>query len=87
MPRQPARSRVFRFPPAIHPRELPVCRQLRRNHRSASLRRSYVFGEPTLVQNVARRNRKTFRTCAETVDDETSLWKPEENSLEFWHEK
>ena len=46
----------------------------------ASPRRSYVFGEPTVRQIVARRNRKTFRPCAETVDDRTSLWKPEENS-------
>ena len=80
MPGQPVRTHArFRFPPAIHPRELPVCRQLRRYHRSASLRRSHVFGEPTVRQIVAGRNRKTFPACAETVEDKSSLWKPEEN--------
>jgi len=68
----------FQFPPAIHPRESPVCRWLGRKHRSASLGRSHVFGDSTLRHNFASRNRKTFRACAETVDDQTSLWKPEE---------
>ena len=45
----------------------------------ASFEICHVFAELTLVQNVASRNRKTFRRCAETVDGETSLWKPEEN--------
>jgi hypothetical protein len=45
----------------------------------SKLESSHVFGEPTLRQNVASRNRKTFQSCAETVDDETSLWKAEEN--------
>jgi len=37
------------------------------------------FAEPTLIQIVAPGNTKTFLACEETVDDETSLWKPEEN--------
>src|SRR5208283_1470758 len=41
-------------------------------------RASHVCAEPTLRQNIASRNRKTFSPCAETVDDETSLWKAEE---------
>jgi hypothetical protein len=45
----------------------------------SKLESSHVFDEPTLRQNVASRNRKTFHSCAETVDDETSLWKAEEN--------
>jgi hypothetical protein len=45
--------------------------------------RFHVFGEPTVRHIVASRNRKTFRPCAETVDDETSLWTTEENTLEF----
>jgi hypothetical protein len=73
----------FQFPPAIHPRESPVCRWLRRKHRSASLGRSHVFGDSTLRHNDASRNRKTFRACAETVDDQTSLWKPEEKYAEL----
>ena len=84
MPGQPARTRArFRFPPAIHPRELPVCHRLRRNRHSASLENYHVFAEPTLRQNVATRNRKRFPPCAETVDDRTSLWKPEENRAEI----
>jgi hypothetical protein len=34
--------------------------------------------EPTLGQIAASRNRKTFPSCAETVDDATCLWKAEE---------
>jgi len=37
------------------------------------------FAEPTLRHFVAPRNTKNFPPCAETVDDETSLWKTEEN--------
>ena len=79
MPGQPVRAHArFQFPPAIHPRELPaatgfaaiIIRQAVRFH---------VFAAPTLGQNVASRNRKTVNPCAETVDDETCLWKPEEN--------
>jgi hypothetical protein len=47
-------------------------------HHSASRENYHVFAEPTLKQNVAPRNRKTFRSCEQTVDDETCLWKPEE---------
>jgi hypothetical protein len=47
-------------------------------HHSASRENYHVFAEPTLKQNVATRNRKTFRSCEQTVDDETCLWKPEE---------
>ncbi len=80
MPGQPACARAL----PIFPRQFTL--ENRRSAASlaaiivASLRRSYVFGEPTVRQIVARRNRKTFRPCAETVDDRTSLWKPEENS-------
>jgi hypothetical protein len=44
----------------------------------ASVENCHVFAEPTLGQKVAPRNRKTFPPCAEAVEDETSLWKPEE---------
>jgi len=68
MPGQPVRAHArFQFSHRLH-----------RNHPSESLENYHVFAEPTLRQNVASRNRKTFRPCAETVDDETSLWKPEE---------
>ena len=69
----------FQFPPAIHPREFPPATSVTANRRSASFEICHVFAEPTLRQNVATRNGKTFRPCAEAVDDETSLWKTEEN--------
>jgi len=74
-----ALARVSEFPLAIHPRELPVCHRRHRNHQSASFENCHVFAESTLFRNVAARNRKTILRCAETVDDETSLWKLEEN--------
>ena len=73
-----ALARVSEFPPATHPRELPVCHRRHRNHQSASVENCHVFAEPTLIRNVATRNRKTFPACAEAVDDRTSLWKAEE---------
>ena len=52
------------------------------NHRSTSLKRSHVFAEPTLRQDVASRNTKTFQSCAEAVEDDSCLWKAEENAGE-----
>jgi hypothetical protein len=74
-----ALARVSEFPLAIHPRELPVCHRRHRNHQSASFENCHVFAEPTVFLNAAARNRKTILRCAEAVDDETSLWKLEEN--------
>jgi hypothetical protein len=68
----------FRFPPAIHPRELPVCRQLAANPSFQHARRSNVFGEPTLTHKVAPSNKKTLTPCEQTVEDGTSLWNAEE---------
>ena len=79
MPGQPVRARAhFQFPPAIHPRELPAATSVTAIIHSASFEICHVFAEPTLRQNVATRNRKTPPSCAETVDDRTSLWKAEE---------
>src|SRR5271170_774237 len=79
MPGQPVRARArFQFPPAIHPRELPAAAGVTAIVIRQALRFPRI-AEPTLRQNVATRNRKTFPACAETVDDETCLWKPEEN--------
>ena len=72
-------SRAFPISPGNSPSRITGLPPVRRNHRSASLRRSHVFGEPTLRQIVGSRNRKAFRACAEAVDDETSLWRAEEN--------
>jgi hypothetical protein len=79
MPGQPVRAHArFQFSPGNSPSRIASLPPAPRNHHSASLENYHVFAEPTLGQNVATRNRKTFRPCAETVDDETSLWKPEE---------
>jgi hypothetical protein len=79
MPGQPIRARArFQFPPAIHPRELPAATGVTAIIIRQALRIPR-FAEPTLSQNVATRNRKTFPPCAEAVDGKTSLWKPEEN--------
>jgi hypothetical protein len=43
------------------------------------LRKSHVFAELTFSQIVIPRNTKTPWHCAEAVQDETSLWKTEEN--------
>lgn len=79
MPGQPARTRArFRMSPGNSPSRIASCHRRHRNHRSASRKSSHVFAEFTLRQNVACRNGKTFRACAEAVDDESSLWKTEE---------
>jgi hypothetical protein len=68
----------FRMSPGNSPSRIASCHRRHRNHRSASRKSSHVFAEFTLRQNVACRNGKTFRACAEAVDDESSLWKTEE---------
>lgn len=79
MPGQPdTRSRAFPISPGNSPSRIASCHRRHRNHRSTSVESSNVFAEPTLGQNVAARNRKTFGLCAEAVDDEASLWKAEE---------
>jgi len=81
VPGQPARARAhFRFPPGNSLSRIAISHWRNRNHRSASVESSNVFDESTLGQNVAHRNRKTLQECEETVDDETSLWKAEENA-------
>ena len=79
MPGQPVRARArFQFPPAIHPRELPAATGVTAIIIRQALRFPR-FAVPTLGRIIATRNRKTFPPCAETVDDRTSLWMPEEN--------
>jgi hypothetical protein len=72
-----ARARFLDCPPAIHPRESPTAAGSTAIIRQAQ--ETSRFAEPTLSQIVAPRNTKNSCPCAETVDDETSLWKPEEN--------
>jgi len=72
-----ARARFLDDPPAIHPRESPVAAGS-----AAIIRQAQEvsrFAEPTFRHFVAPRNRKNFHPCAEAVDDDSSLWKPEEN--------
>ena len=80
MPGQPSRTHArFRISPGNSPSRIASCHRRHRKHRSATFEICHVFAEPTLVQNVAGRNNKTFPPCAETVDAGTSLWKAEEN--------
>jgi hypothetical protein len=79
MPGQPARARAhYPISPGNSPSRIAGCHQRHRNHRLASVESSNVFDESTLGQNVKRRNGKTLRVCEQAVEDETSLWKPEE---------
>jgi hypothetical protein len=76
-----ATSRAVRvsgsLPPAIHSRELPAAAgSAAIIQQSQELSR---FAAPTFIQIVATRNTKNNPPCAETVDVEHSLWKPEEN--------
>lgn len=72
-----ARARFLECPPAIHPRESPVAAGSAAIIRQAQeLSR---FAEPTLSQFGAPRNTKNLQPCAETVEEVSSLWKPEEN--------
>lgn len=79
MPGQPfTRSRAFPIFPrrfTLENRQLPPASPHRH---SASPKASHVCAEITFKQIAKRRNRKPFRPCAETVDDDTSLWKAEE---------
>ena len=74
-PGQPVAQSAFLevFPPVIHSRESPVTAS------SAAIIRSSQelsrFAEHTLRHFVALRKSKTPADCAETVDDESSLWK------------
>ena len=80
MPGQPVRTRArFRMSLAIHPRELPAATSVTAIIVQQAFEKSNVFAATTLLQKASPRNRKLFLACAETVDDETSLWKAEEN--------
>jgi hypothetical protein len=80
MPGQPIRTRArFQFSPGNSPSRIAGLPPALPQSSFGKLRRSHVFGEPTVRQIVASRNKKTFRSCEEAVDDETSLWKAEEN--------
>jgi hypothetical protein len=64
-------------PTAIHFRESPAA-----TGSAAIIRQAQElsrFAEPTFIQIVATGNTKSFDACEEPVDDETSLWKDEEN--------
>jgi hypothetical protein len=72
-----ARARSLGAPPVIHPRESPAAAGSAAIIRQAQeLSR---FALHTLRQIVAPRKTKTLRPCAETVEDDISLWKMEEN--------
>jgi len=76
-PGNQSRKRVSgSFPPAVHSREPPVTAgSAAINRPSQELSR---FASDTLRYLVAPCNTKSALHCEETVDVETSLWKPEE---------
>jgi len=78
MPGQPvALTRVSGCPPGD-----PLSRITAATGSAAIIQQSQElsrFAGPTLIQIVVSRNRKSGHACAEAVDDETSLWKKEEN--------
>jgi hypothetical protein len=65
------------FPPAIRFHELPAATGLPQS--SSKLRNSHVSLHTLSSKLLAPSNTKTAHDCEETVDDETSLWKYEEN--------
>jgi len=73
----PPRMRaILDCPPALHPQESPVIARLPQSFgrpRNATFSLSLTFR-----QIVAARNIKNSLTCAEAVEDVTSLWKSEE---------
>jgi hypothetical protein len=74
-----SRLRAFpECPPAVHPRESPVVAGSAAIIQQAQERSRFSLC-PTLRQILAPRNGKRSRSCAETVEDETSLWNTEEN--------
>src|ERR1700686_1021193 len=73
---QSALARVVWSPPGNSPSRITGCRWLCRNHSQAQeLSR---FALHTLSQILAPRKTKNLPGCAETVDDDISLWKAEE---------
>ena len=65
-----------RIPSAILFRESPAATGSAAIGQAQELSR---FAAPTFIQAIAYRNTKNWRPCAETVDDDNSLWKTEEN--------
>ena len=79
MPGQPAHTRArFRMSPDNSPSRIASLPPVSPQSSFDKLESYHVFAEPTLGQNAASRNIKTFRACAEAVQDESSLWKAEE---------
>jgi hypothetical protein len=73
-----ALTRVFwKYPPAIPFRESPAATGSAAIIRQAQERSR--FAEDTFLQFVAAGNIKRRGACAETVEEETSLWMSEEN--------
>ena len=63
-------------PPAVHPREPPETPALPQSN--SALKTSHACTGGTLLHEQKLRNRKPMLGCAQTVEDGTSLWKPQE---------
>ena len=72
------RSAFLKTLPMIHPRESPVTTSFVSVARRINA--AHVCTAVTLSESRINRNRKLMRSCAETVEDETSLWKGEEKT-------
>jgi hypothetical protein len=79
---QSALARVVWSPPGNSPSRITGCRWLCRNH-SQALELSR-FAALTFPEIVLSRNTKRMCRCEETVEDESSLWKIEENEELTW---
>jgi len=77
---KPRRSTFSDYPPAIHPRELPGARWLRRNFLGRAFKTSHACTGDTLLHYRTACNRKTGLACAQAVQDADSLWKALEKS-------
>src|SRR6476661_8676734 len=77
------RSGSLKTLPMIHPRESPVTTSF--VSVASRINAAHVCTAVTLSESRINRNRKLMRSCAETVEDETSLWKGKEKAEEnFW---
>ena len=70
------RSGFLKTLPMIHPRESPVTTGF--VSVASRIKAAHVCTAVTLSESRFNRNRKLMWSCAETVEDETSLWKGKE---------
>jgi hypothetical protein len=75
------RSAFLKTLPMIHPRESPVTTSF--VSVASRINAAHVCTAVTLSESRINRNGKLIPCCAETVEDETSLWKGKEKAEEI----